>query len=252
MMRTGATSAEGFAVGWYGKIPGAGDFIARRVPASFSEPWDRWLQGAIDGSKQRLGALWRDTFLSMPAWRFALGPGVIGGNAWAGLMVPSVDAVGRYFPLTIASALPPASLDAVVTLLGAGRWFEQIEAIALEAIAPGADTAAVDAALAKRRFEARWLAAPETNDATLPIRSAKPQMLCVDLGAEAADSAKLRVLTDRLCEPYSVWLAEPSELFGRALLLCESLPAGEQFCAMMNGRWIEHGWGRRAPGGDAT
>jgi len=27
--------------------------------------------------------------------------------------------------------------------------------------------------------------------------------------------------------------------------LCESLPAGEQFCAMMNGRWVEHGWGRR-------
>jgi hypothetical protein len=59
--------ARGFAVGWYGKIPGTGDFIARRVPASFREPWDRWLQGAIDGSKQRLGARWRDAFLSMPA-----------------------------------------------------------------------------------------------------------------------------------------------------------------------------------------
>jgi type VI secretion system protein ImpM len=251
MMRAGATPAEGFTVGWYGKIPGAGDFIARRVPASFSESWDRWLQGAIDGSKQRLGAHWRDSFLSMPAWRFALGPGVIGGNAWAGLMVPSVDAVGRYFPLTIACALPSASLDAVATLLGAGRWFEQIEGVALEAITPGADTAAVDAALAKRRFEARWLTAPEANDATLPIRSAKPQMLWVELGAEAAAAAKLRAVAERLCEPYSAWLAEPSEVFGRSLLLCESLPAGEQFCAMMNGHWVEHGWVRSAPGGTA-
>jgi len=241
-----AAPGEGFAVGWYGKIPGTGDFIARRVPASFSEPWDRWLQGAIEGSKQRLGARWRDAFLSMPAWRFALGPGVIGGNAWAGLMVPSVDAAGRYFPLTAACALPPASLDVTATLLGAGRWFEEIEAIALEAIAPGADTAAIDAALVQRRFEARWLSVPEASDATNPIRGAKPQMLWVELGQQARADAGLRGLVERLCEPHSAWLAEPSELFGRSLLLCESLPAGEQFCAMMNGHWLEHGWGCRS------
>ena len=50
MMASGAGAHEGFAVGWYGKIPGTGDFIARRVPGTFSEPWDRWLQGAIEGS----------------------------------------------------------------------------------------------------------------------------------------------------------------------------------------------------------
>jgi type VI secretion system protein ImpM len=242
----GAAPGEGFAVGWYGKIPGTGDFIARRVPAAFSEPWDRWLQRAIEGSRQRLGTRWRDAFLSMPAWRFALGPGVAGANAWAGLMVPSVDALGRYFPLTLACALPSASLDAVATLLGAGRWFEDIEAIALEAISPRADTAAIDAALVRRRFEPRWLAVAEGSDATLPVRGATPQMLCIDLPASgSAIQGELRQLAERLCEPYSAWLAEPSELFGRSLLLCERLPAGEQFCAMMNGRWVEHGWGRR-------
>lgn len=254
----GAAPGEGYAVGWYGKIPGTGDFIARRVPASFSDPWDRWLQQAIEGGKQRLGTCWRDAFLSMPAWRFVLGPGVVGANAWAGLMVPSVDAVGRYFPLTVACALPSARLDVVATLLGAGRWFDEIEAIALEAIAPRADTAAIDAALVQRRFAARWLAVPEANDATMPVRSAKPRMLCVDLAAQTAAavsgpvSRRLRELADRLCEPYSAWLAEPSELFDRSLLLCESLPAGEQFCAMMNGRWVEHGWGRRGLAGSGA
>ena len=53
----------------------------------------------------------------------------------------------------------------------------------------------------------------------------------------------LRLPDERVCEPYSAWLAEPSELFGRTLLLCESLPAGGPFCAMMDGRWAEHGWG---------
>src|SRR5919109_2865533 len=106
----------------------------------------------------------------MPAWRFVLGPGVVGANAWAGLMLPSVDAVGRYFPLTVACALPSASLDVVATLLGAGRWFCDIEAIALGAIAPRADTAAIDAALARQRFEARWIVVSEADDATLPMR----------------------------------------------------------------------------------
>jgi type VI secretion system protein ImpM len=239
-MRAAAAPGAAFTVGWYGKIPGTGDFIARRVSPSFREPWDRWLQQAIEGSQRRLGAGWRDAFLSMPAWRFVLGPGVLDAQAWAGLMLPSVDAVGRYFPLTVACALPPARLDAAATLLGAARWFDEIEAIALEAIAPRADTAAIDAALAQRRFEARWLALPEASDAAPPTRGSKPQMLCISLPDKAVP------VSGRLCEPWSAWLAEPSEVFERALLLCESLPAGEQFCAMMDGHWLEHGWAWRS------
>ncbi|HEX6528698.1 MAG TPA: type VI secretion system-associated protein TagF [Burkholderiales bacterium] len=239
-MRAAAAPGTAFAVGWYGKIPRTGDFIARRVSPSFREPWDRWLQQAIAGSQRRLCAGWRDAYLSMPAWRFVLGPGVLDAHAWAGLMVPSVDAVGRYFPLTVACALPSASLDAAATLLGAARWFDEIEAIALEAIAPGADIAAIDAALAQRRFEARWLALPESGDATTPIGRSQPPMLCISLPDGAMpESGRLRV-------PQSAWLAEPSEVFDRALLLCESLPAGEQFCAMMDGHWLEHGWAWRS------
>ena len=242
-MASGAGAHDGFAVGWYGKIPGTGDFIARRVPVSFSEPWDRWLQGAIEASRQRLGARWRDAFLSMPAWRFVLGPGLLGSGAWAGLMVPSVDAVGRYFPLAVACALPSTTIDPLATLLAAAPWFDNVEAVALEAIAPRADTAAIDAALSKRRFDARWMRLPEDSDSTVPERSLKPQMLCIGVAAGAGMSGELRDLAARLCHPVSAWLAEPSELFGRSLLLCEGLPAGEQFCAMMDGRWVEHGWG---------
>ena len=113
-----------FPAGWYGKIPATGDFIGRRMPALFSEAWDRWLQAAIAGSRERLGARWRDSFLSMPIWRFVLSPGMLTPNAWGGIMVPSVDAVGRYFPLAVASALPSVSLDLVGTLFAAESWFD--------------------------------------------------------------------------------------------------------------------------------
>jgi len=247
----GAAGPGSFPTGWYGKIPATGDFIARRIPASFSQSWDRWLQAAVEASRERLGARWRDSFLSMPAWRFILAPGALTQNAWAGLMVPSVDAVGRYFPLTVAAALPSASIDQLATLLAAAAWFDQVEAIALRAIAPNADTAAIDAALAERPFKSEWLQLPQASGDTMPIRGAKAQMLWVPLPARSSGerlSATLRELAERLAEPYSAWLAEESEVFGRCLLLCEALPAAEQYCAMMDGRWIEHGWGRREIG----
>lgn len=246
MMAAGSASQESFSVGWYGKIPGTGDFIARRVPSAFSEAWDRWLQSAIAGSRERLGAHWRDSYLCMPVWRFALSPGMLTPHAWAGIVAPSVDAVGRYFPLAVASALPSTSLDLVRTLLAAEAWFDDIEAIALTAIAPGADTSALDAAIAQKPFRSEWLRYPEGRDDTVPIRGAKAQMLWLPLAARHAESAsEVTDLAERLAEPCGVWLAEESELFGRCLLLCEELPPAEQYCAMMDGRWIEHGWGRR-------
>lgn len=251
-MMAGASPTGSFSAGWYGKMPAAGDFIARRVPPSFSQAWDRWLQGAIAGSRERMAGRWRDAFLSMPVWRFVLSPAMLNTNAWAGIMVPSADAVGRYFPLAVASALPSASLDLVATLLAARPWFQDIEAIALSAIGPRADSNSIDAAIAGKPFLSHWLRYPEARDDTVPMRGAKPQMLWVPLGSR--DDRGSGALAARLGEPAGAWLAEESELFGRCLLLCEALPVGEQYCAMMDGRWIEHGWSRRdtrgGPAGD--
>jgi type VI secretion system protein ImpM len=235
------------SAGWYGKIPGTGDFIAHRMPAAFTEAWDGWLQAVLAGSRERLGERWRDTFLSMPIWRFVVSPGLLTPNAWAGIMLPSVDAVGRYFPLVVASALPSASFDVLGTLLAAEAWFDELEALALSAIAPAADAAAIDAAIAQQPFRTAWLRYPEGRDDTVPIRGAKPQMLWVPLDPRSnqAPARELLELARRLAEPCGAWLAEESELFGRCLLLSEALPPAEQYCAMMDGRWVERGWGRR-------
>jgi len=241
-----ASAGGSFSAGWYGKIPAGGDFIARRVPPSFSQAWDGWLQGAIAGSRERMAGDWRDAFLSMPAWRFVLSPALLNANAWIGIMVPSVDAVGRYFPLTVASALPSASLDLVATLLAARPWFQDIEAIALSAIGPGGrDSASIDAAIAGKPFLPQWLRHSEERDDTVPMRGAKPRMLWVPLARSDRKEARARAaMAARLAEPAAAWLAEESECFGRCLLLCEALPSAEQYCAMMDGRWIEHGWSR--------
>ena len=49
-------------------------------------------------SRAALGDRWLDVYLTSPAWRFASAAGACGPAPVIGLMVPSVDRVGRYFP----------------------------------------------------------------------------------------------------------------------------------------------------------
>lgn len=222
--------------------------MSRRVPAAFTETWDRWLRAALDGSRERLGGRWREQFLSMPVWRFIFSARIVTPHAWAGVLLPSVDAVGRYFPLAIVAALPAATIDLVATLFAARSWFDDMEQIGLSGIAPGVDATAFDARICARPFREDWLRYREGTAPTPAGRGAHAQWTWIDLGQHAEPehllTAALRNELPQFSEPSAAWLAEPSELFGRSLLLCEALPPAEQLCAMMNGRWAEHGWGR--------
>jgi len=239
--------SDSFDTGWYGKLPSSGDFVTRRLSPAFIEPWDAWLNAMLAGSRERLGADWRDAFLSAPAWRFVLAPGVLTPEGWAGVIVPSVDTVGRYFPLTVASALPPRSLDPVATLVRAHRWYAEVEPVAYAALAPDAEMGTFDAQLSNRSFPGELLAlAEEATDETLPPRSRGQRALWIPLGPEFQGEAGLRGLAKPLAGPVSAWLAEESEIFGRSLMLCEKLPGVEQFCAMLNGEWTPRPHERRS------
>jgi type VI secretion system protein ImpM len=235
-----------FETGWYGKLPANGDFVTRRLAPSFIEPWDAWLNSMLQGSRARLGAGWRDAFLSAPAWRFVLGPGVICEQGWAGVIVPSVDSVGRYFPLTVASALPSESLDPVTTVVRAHNWFGEVEPVIYAALQPESEMETFDAQLRNRRFPEALLALPETSEETVPPRGRGQRALWIPMGAEFQGEAGLRGLAKPLAEPYTAWLAEESEIFGRSLMLCEKLPGVEQFCAMLNGEWSSRPGERRS------
>ncbi len=103
------------AIGLFGKLPARGDFVRLGLPGDFVAAWDGWLQQVIAASRARMGEDWLPAFLEAPVWRFALAPGLCGAAAASGLWLPSVDRVGRYFPLTFAAMLPvaaPAWLDA--------------------------------------------------------------------------------------------------------------------------------------------
>jgi type VI secretion system protein ImpM len=238
--------SDSFETGWYGKLPVNGDFVTRRLPAAFIEPWDTWLNAMLAGSRERLGAGWRAAFLSAPAWRFVLAPGVIGLQGWAGLIVPSVDSVGRYFPLTVASGLTARSIDPVATLVRAHNWYAEVEPVVSIALSPEAELGTFDAQLANRRFPGELVATLEETEETIPPRSRGQRALWIPLGPEFEGEAGFRGLAKPLAGPLSAWLAEESEIFDRSLMLCEKLPAVDQFCAMLNGEWHSRSIERRS------
>lgn len=112
--------------GLFGKLPQKRDFIAVDLPSKVLHPFETWLQSAVAASRSEIGKDWENYYLVAPIWHFWLGPEVLGVPC-AGSLMPSVDQVGRYFPLAILyvgeadETLPPPLLDPL------DHWFHNID-----------------------------------------------------------------------------------------------------------------------------
>lgn len=116
----------------FGKLPARRDFIARGVPNPVLERVEPWLQEAMAQSRATLGNDWTSAYLGAPLWRFWWTASVAGSGA-AGVLMPSVDRIGRYFPL-MALSLAPHGRDFAAPRREHEAWFEQVEAALLTAL----------------------------------------------------------------------------------------------------------------------
>lgn len=207
--------------GAFGKLPALGDFLRMDLPASFVDPWDRWLQEGLVAARGALGDRWQDCYFSAPIWRFALSPGLAGAAAVLGVMMMSVDRVGRQFPLTLASPLPDGQAAAAALTAG-GATFAALDALALDALE---DTMTRDVLAARLA----GIAVPET--AAVGIRRAQGGLVVQATGHDAAAALAAAHLAAGFRKP-SLW---STELDGAArLMVCEGLPAGGQMLALFD------------------
>jgi len=118
---------------WYGKLSSLGDFAQRRMPAELFTAFDTWLSTAMRDGREQLGERWLDIYLTAPVLRFAWAPGVIDSRWWFGVMMPSCDSVGRYFPLVIAQPRARAPEDRIA-LDHLELWYEHLAHAALHTL----------------------------------------------------------------------------------------------------------------------
>ena len=231
--------------GFFGKVPSRGDFVGRGLDDTFRTSFDTWLQRSIAASRRQLGDAWLPAYLNTPIWRFVLGPDLCGPEPSAGVMIPSVDRVGRYFPLILAAQLPGCASPG--TLFHSARtWFDAAEHLVLTALDDDFNFDAFDTAVA--RIGLPPYPRPGTR---LPGAASAIRLDLNDGGDMSQTYAHIldRVLMDSNVE-FSLWWTVGSEKVRASVLLGTGLPPPANFSAFLDGNWSEWGW--EHPGGAAT
>ncbi|MPZ18963.1 MAG: type VI secretion system-associated protein TagF [Luteitalea sp.] len=238
-------------VGLYGKLPSHGDFLRRRTSDAFVSVWDAWLQESMAASRSALGERWLDVYLTSPAWRFMGAPGTCGSAPVIGLMVPSVDRVGRYFPLTVVTELP-ASAGLIAAVTGTAPFFDRAERLVIDTLA----AEQVDF----ESFDERVIRlADDLVSVSLPARVALHPGAAAMLNDDGQTSGwhfpigSLEELTpcfeqllshrlSTLYEPLMVWWTAGSSIVEPSCLIVRGLPHPETFAALLEGAWARHHW----------
>lgn len=218
-------------IGLFGKLPAHGDFISRHLPSSFISVWDEWLQRSVAGSQELQGETWLDNYLTSPIWRFALRSGAVNESAWVGILVPSVDSVGRYFPLTIALSLP-SSTNLFEYMTRNFTVFEALESAALSTLQEQLDA---DELMSVLQVQVSALQAITASDLVI-----KEGGLLASGGVnDAARYAALLSQQFNRAASYSIWATGATENSPAATLVADGLPSVNQYTSMLNGYWTD-------------
>lgn len=109
-------------VGWYGKLPGVGDFASRGLSRDVVGRLDDWLQDGLAALQQQ-NRQWQQTFALSPVWNAILPAGLISPYPCLACIGPSLDRVGRDFPLTVLLHTP--DIGYFPSLIQGGDWFSR-------------------------------------------------------------------------------------------------------------------------------
>jgi type VI secretion system protein ImpM len=101
----GEGTGEAGPPAWYGKIPGAGDFVNRRLPYELADWWERWVQQGMSTMRQHGAEDVERYYTVAPVWSFLIPAGAGAACVQAGCIAPSCDRVGRYYPLIVTQPI---------------------------------------------------------------------------------------------------------------------------------------------------
>ena len=219
--------------GWYGKLSSLGDFAQRRLPPEWLHACDAWLSSAMRSGPKQLRERWLQVYLNAPLLRFAWAPGVIDAQWWFGVLMPSCDSVGRYFPLLIAHPRPHPPEDRIA-LDHLDLWYDHLAQAAMHTLHDvGGSVEALESAL---QDAPPW--PTPGRGAVIAARQAKQQEH-LRLGRNAPLSHWLHALAaqelaSRLAG-CTVWWRVTETGLEDCVDIVRGLPDGSQFVALLDG-----------------
>lgn len=161
-------------VGLFGKLPSRGDFISANMPRDVMDAAEGWSRAGLMALTSEPG--WEPHYLSAPIWQFAVARREWGASSWCGVLLPSVDSVGRFFPLVIGVAARSLS----------GTALARMQDLAQEALDP--QLADLDAW--KRAVVGIDVGADRSPDLVAPARGGTFRALDTDGGALAVHAVE--------------------------------------------------------------
>jgi type VI secretion system protein ImpM len=237
-------------VGLFGKLPSHGDFLRRRASDAFVSAWDAWLQDCMAASRSALGERWLEVYLTSPAWRFTGAAGACGPAPVAGVMVPSVDRVGRYFPLTIVAELPD-HVSLVSVAREAALFFDAAERLVIDTLASdlvdfeGFDERVTGLADRLASLDQPLLVVLDPVATEILNEDATVGWQLPTGSSDQMTQVFEQLLSHRLSaiyEPLMLWWSEGSSIVEPSCLITQGLPDPDAFTALLDGSWTRHRW----------
>jgi type VI secretion system protein ImpM len=218
--------------GLFGKLSAKRDFIALATPRNFLEVWEPWVQASLSASRHQLGDRWQQVFLTTPVWRFWLGAAICGSTV-AGAIMPSLDGVGRYYPLTLhavgdtGAPIVPPDIDAQ------DEWFNVGENFLLSTL--DRDTAFEDISSALDRLPVpRIQVRDEHEKSIIPLGEGMVGMISAADGFSASLSS-LRAASPEVYAAASFWWTSGGGDFPPLVLSCRGLPDPYRYSTLLSG-----------------
>lgn len=204
-------------------MPSVGDFFRTNPPPGFVSLWDQWLQRTLVEGERLLAQDWDAAYMSAPIWRFTLSEGLASPAKLMGVLMPSVDRVGRRFPLTIVAPITwtgPAAVDH----LSQDGVFTMLEELALGALSEDMSKERLEADLSKLPAPVKPRPIHVYRDGTsIAIGQAGDGAVTAELAASALPGPRKGI---------SLWSSYIQDT--RRMIMCEGLPQGHEAAALFD------------------
>ena len=232
MLRPFKRSERTPLLGWYGKLPVAGDFVARGLPTGLTRQVGDWFAEGMDQLASAGGEGWRPAYRLSPIWHFVMNRALWDERPLMGCVAPSQDRVGRCSPVLALRSIEPDRIEAALPPVSA--WLYEVDELLRQVIA---DAMPIDSVLQGLDNALRTEMAQAGGDSAGQIltelgiaeRSASPRQAWFSW----PDLPEL--FLER--QQRSFWWAEPSPKQPPRQIIHNGPPDAELFCLLMGG-WI--------------